>query len=82
MNSYRSVYKFNVHFIESLLRGLRREVQLMEEHEIMQLFFVVSQESMRGRDEWERAVRFSNLNLENKDSYKLRSPFFEHESVY
>jgi hypothetical protein len=76
MNAYRSVYRFNVQFIESTLRGLRREVQLMEEHELMQLFLVVSQGYIRGRDDWERQIRFSNLDLSHKANFKFRSPFF------
>lgn len=50
---YGRVYKFGRQFIEGLLNGLRREVVLMEEEDLMRLFWAVSLYSLKGREEWE-----------------------------
>ncbi len=59
LNAYHSVYKFSNQFIESLISGLKKEIPLMEEHELMQAFLVVSQPFMRQRIDWENSLRFS-----------------------
>lgn len=52
LNAYHSVYKFGSQFIESLISGLRKEIPLMEEQELMQVFLAVSQAFMERRQEW------------------------------
>jgi hypothetical protein len=49
LNAYHSVYKFSNQFIESLISGLRKEIPLMEEQELMQVFLAVSQPYMKER---------------------------------
>ena len=50
---YSRVYKFGRRFVEGLLTGLKREVGLMEEEELMRVFWVVSCYSLKGREQWE-----------------------------
>jgi len=77
LNAYKSVYKFSSQFIEGLLKGLKKEIRLMEEGELMGLFVVVSHRGNRERLGWEMGVRYSGeIGGSFPTTAPLRSPFF------
>lgn len=60
-----------------MVSGVRREVPLMEEVQVINLFVVLSHARRSARTDWEATVRFGLEATANHN--RTKSPYFEHD---